>query len=74
MHIEGLSWDSVDLIFHGALWVSNPFDALIHLPEHFLSIPSIGFGLDTLLIGVQPTVDCTYLVIVHKMETYFHLF
>jgi hypothetical protein len=28
MHIEGLSWDSVDRIFHGASWVSNPFEVL----------------------------------------------
>jgi hypothetical protein len=62
MHIEDLSWDSVDRICHGASWVSNPFKVRSRLPEHLLSIPLIGFGLDTLLIAVHPTVDCTRLV------------
>jgi hypothetical protein len=69
MHIEGLSWDFVDYIFHGASWVSNPFEVLIRLPEHLLSIPLIGFGLDTLLIVVHPTVDCTRLGVVHELAT-----
>jgi hypothetical protein len=68
-HIEDLSWYSVDHIFHGGLWVLNPFEVLSRLPEHFLSIPLIGFGLDTLLIVVHPTVDCTRLVIVHELAT-----
>ena len=72
-HIEGLSWDSVDRIFHRASWVSNPFEVLSRLPEHFLSIPLIGFGLDTLLIVVHSTVDCTCLVVVHQLVTYLPL-
>jgi hypothetical protein len=64
-----LSWDFVDRIFHEASWVSNPFEVLSCLPEHFLLIPLIGFRLDNLLIVVHPTVDCTRLVIVHELET-----
>ena len=47
----------------------NPFEVLSHIPEHLLSIPLIGFGFDTLLIVVHPTVDYTRLVIVHELET-----
>ena len=67
MHIEELSWDSVDHIVHGASWVLNLFEVLSRLPEHLLSIPFIGFGLDTLLIVVYPTADCTCLMIVHVL-------
>ena len=61
--------DSVDRILHGASWVSNPFKVLGHLLEQFLLIPSIDFGLDTMLIAVHSTVDCTRLVIVHELAT-----
>jgi hypothetical protein len=66
-HIEDLLRDSVVSIFHGASWVSNPFEVLIRLPEHLLSIPLIGFRLDTLLIVVYPTTDCTRLIVVHVL-------
>ena len=68
-HIEDLLRDSVVFICHGASWVSNPFKVLICLPDHFLSILLTGFGLDTLLIVVYPTFDCTRLVIVHALAT-----
>jgi hypothetical protein len=37
--------------------------------NHFLSIPLTGFGLDTLLIVVYPTFDCTRLVTVRVLAT-----
>ena len=67
--IEDLLRDSVVCIFHGALWVSNPFKVLSCLPEHFLSITLTFFGLNTLLIVVYPTFDCTRLVIVRVLAT-----
>jgi hypothetical protein len=73
MHLEGLSWDFVDRIFHRDSWVLNPFEVLGHISKHFLSIPLIGFELDTLLIAVHPTVNCTRLVIVCVLETMFPL-
>ena len=39
------------------------------LPDHLLSIPLTGFGLDTLLIVVYPTFDYTRLVTVRMLET-----
>ena len=51
-HIEDLLRDSVVSIFHGASWVSNPFEVLSRLPEQLLSIPLTGFGLHILLIVV----------------------
>jgi hypothetical protein len=69
MHIEGLSWDFVDFIFHGASWVSNLFEVLSHILEHLISIPFIGFSIDTLLIVVCPTIDYTRLVVVRELET-----
>jgi hypothetical protein len=64
-----LSWDSVDCICHGASWVSNPFEVLSCLPDHLLSIPLTGFGLDTLLIVVYLAFDCTHLLIVRALAT-----
>jgi hypothetical protein len=49
--------------------VSNPFEVLSCLPGHFLSIPWIGFGLDTLLIVVHLTVDSTRLATVRELAT-----
>jgi hypothetical protein len=69
MHIEGLSWDSIDRICHEALWVSNPFEVLSNLSEHFLLIPLIIFWLDTLLIAIHLTVDYTRLAIVCELAT-----
>jgi hypothetical protein len=66
-HIEDLLRDFVVSIFHGASWVSNPFEVLSLLLEHLLSIPLTGFGLDTLLIMVYPTVDYTRLIVVHVL-------
>ena len=63
-HIEGLFWDFVDCICHGASWVSNPFEVLSCLLDHLLSIPLTGFSLDTLLIVVYPTFDYIRLVTV----------
>jgi hypothetical protein len=56
MHIEDLSWDTVGHIFHGALWISNPFEVLSCLPDHLLPIPSVGFGLSYLAHCGPP--DC----------------
>jgi hypothetical protein len=39
------------------------------LSDHFLSIPLTGFGLNTLLIVVYPTFNCTCLVTVHALAT-----
>jgi hypothetical protein len=52
-----------------ASWVWNLLEVLSCISEHFLSISLTGFGLDTLLIVVYLTFDCTRLVSVHALET-----
>jgi hypothetical protein len=48
MHIEDLLWDIVGRIFHGASWMSIPFEVLSCLPNHFIPIPLIGLRLSYL--------------------------
>ena len=57
------------LYFPRSFVVSNSFEVLIFLPDDLLSIPLIGFRLDTLLIVVYPTFDCTRLVTVRVLAT-----
>ena len=66
-HIEDLLRDSVVCIFHGASWVSNTFEVLSCILDHLLSITMTGFELETLLIVVYPTADCTHLIVVHVL-------
>ena len=52
----------------------NLFEVLSRLLEHLLLIPLTGFGLDTLLIVVYPTIDCTRLVTVHVLVNWLPIF